>query len=120
VLAALPVFYSGLLVAVVVLNILLYFQKYKQQAQGITEKWIYSPQSEWLEVLQDKTSRWKQIKAYQVTGLLSVIALINKTNNRRRHLLLVRDQIDKTAFRRLQVMLSARQRYATVNEDSLA
>ena len=120
VLAALPVFYTSLLLTVVTFSMLLHLRKYKHQTHGIPDKWIYPSQSEWLEVLPNKTKRWKQIKAYQVTGLFSVVVLNNLANNHRKHLLLVHDQIEKATFRRLQVILSARQRYATVNEDSLA
>jgi hypothetical protein len=118
--AALPDFYSAVLLLAVVLSILLQIKKHRQQSASIIEKWVYPGHGEWLQVLANHTVRWQQVKAYQLPGIFSVVVLCNKINNRHKHLLLVYDQMEKGMFRRLQVILSSRERYATVKEDNLA
>lgn len=119
-LASMPAIYSVLLSLAIALSMLGYLFKFNTQATGLTETWIYSGQHDWLQTLPGNTVRWKQAKVHQLAGWFSAVELVNESRHRRKHLLLLKDQMAKSTFRRLQVMLATPQRYATVNEDRLA
>ena len=120
VLAALPFTIKVLLSLLVLASLLFYWYRYGRTVNSGMEYWVYTGQSNWKELLEQKTRRWKQQHAYRLADLFVVIVLKNTSTGDKKSLLLVRDQIDAADFRRLKVILASQQHQATVKDDSLA
>jgi len=82
-------------------------------------EWVWLNETDWIEKTKEEQTWWKLNKIYVITNWLITVQLVNNRNVSR-HLLIVKDQVESSDFRRMLVRLRFQQGTVAVSEDSLA